>query len=554
MLYPQKDKKDKRRRFRQGSGKEWVMNGEVFSPADIGQIEEKGLTAERVYRQVEMIATGPRYLHVLRPCTRGDGIKVLDREASAGHMNLHEAEARKGRFLKFVPASGAASRMFKSLHRYADKLECTAWSEISAEADRDQKDAKEVVRFINELDRFAFFNEVQEAMQKMGGLPGENGAEKSFAAVLRTVLSEKGLGYGLLPKGLLKFHKYGHCCRTSFEEHLVEAAAYVADGNKKCRIHFTVSREHMDLFLSLYNEVRPYYERRHGVEYDVSFSIQQPSTDTIALNDENEPFRDEKGRLLFRPGGHGALLQNLNDLKGDLVFMKNIDNVAPDHLKPPTVRWKKLMAGYLIQLQGQIFRYLEWLSTTRSGNELFKEIGEFIEGELYIPLSHASVKNWDQATMRAAFYDTLNRPLRVCGMVKNEGEPGGGPFWVQSSDGRVSLQIVESAQINPASRDQAEIWASATHFNPVDIVCGLMDWRGKPFDLTRYVDPQTFLVSRKSSGGKTLKALELPGLWNGAMARWITVFVEIPVETFSPVKTVTDLLRREHQPPEPGES
>jgi hypothetical protein len=268
------------------------------------------------------------------------------------------------------------------------------------------------------------------------------------------------------------------------------------------------------------------------------------------MNDEDEPFRDERGRLLFRPGGHGALLQNLNDLKADVVFMKNIDNVAPDHLKPNTLRWKKLMAGYLIQLQTRIFRYLERLSTPGIENGLLKEIREFIEGELCSPLGHTSIGTAGKEILRALFCDMLNRPLRVCGMVKNEGEPGGGPFWVQTSDGRISLQIVEGAQIDPASREQAEIWASATHFNPVDIVCGLRDWRGNPFDLARYVDPQTFFVSRKSSGGKTLKALELPGLWNGAMARWITVFVEVPVETFSPVKTITDLLRKEHQPPE----
>ncbi len=529
------------------------MNRNLFSPADIEQIEAHGLTAEQVLRQMEILATGPYYLHVLRPCTMGDGIKVLDREPSAGYMNLHETEARKGRFIKFVPASGAASRMLKSLHRYVHKGECATWSDISAEADQGQAAAREVVRFIKELDRFAFFEEVQETIRKMGQPLWGYGPEKSAASVLRTVLSEEGLGYGLLPKGLFKFHKYGGRVRTAFEEHLVEAAAYVADGNRRCRIHFTVSREHMDPFESLFREVRSSYERWHEVKYDVSFSIQQPSTDTIALNDEDKPFRDKRGRLLFRPGGHGALLQNLNDLKADLVFMKNIDNVAPDHLKPTTVRWKKLMAGYLIQLQARIFRYLEWLSTPSTQRSLLQEIRGFIEGELCIPLGHTSVEAAGQETLRALFYDTLNRPLRVCGMVKNEGEPGGGPFWVQAGDGRISLQIVEGAQINPTSRDQAEIWASATHFNPVDIVCGLRDWRSNPFDLVRYVDPQSFFVSRKSSGGKTLKALERPGLWNGAMARWITVFVEVPVETFSPVKTITDLLRKEHQPPEQGE-
>jgi hypothetical protein len=528
------------------------MSPNLFSLADIEQIEAQGLTAEKVFQQMEILAAGPYYIHVLRPCTTGDGIRVLDREASAEYVNLHEMEVLKGRFLKFVPASGAASRMFKSLHRYMDKGKCAPWSDISAEANQGQANAIEVVRFVKELDRFAFFEEVQTAIRKMHEPLGGDRPEKSVAAVLQTVLFEEGLGYALLPKGLLKFHNYGGRARTAFEEHLVEAAAYVADGNRRCRIHFTVSREHMDPFEFLFREVRSSYERRFEVKYDVSFSTQQPSTDTIALNDENEPFRDERGRLLFRPGGHGALLQNLNDLKADLVFMKNIDNVAPDHLKPTTVLWKKLMAGYLIQLQTRIFRYVEWLSSRPTQRSLLQEIRGFIEGELCIPLGHISVETAGHETLRALFYDMLNRPLRVCGMVKNEGEPGGGPFWVQAGDGRISLQIVEGAQINPASREQAEIWASATHFNPVDIVCGLRDWRGHPFDLARYVDPKSFLVSRKSSGGKMLKALERPGLWNGAMARWITVFVEVPVETFSPVKTITDLLRREHQPHEQG--
>jgi len=526
------------------------MNRDRFSPADIEQIESRGMTAEQVLRQMEMLAAGPCYLHVLRPCTLGDGIEVLDREPSAGYVNRHETEARKGRFVKFVPASGAASRMFKSLHRYENR--CAAWSDICAEADRGQADAAEVVRFINNLERFAFFDEVREAVRKMGEPLWEEGFQRSVAAILQTVLSEKGLGYGLLPKGLLKFHKYGGQARTAFEEHLVEAAAYVADGDRGCRIHFTVSPEHLEGFQSLFRAVRSSSERLCEVEYDVTFSIQQPSTDTIALNDENEPFRDEGGRLLFRPGGHGALLQNLNDLRADLVFVKNIDNIVPDHLKPTTLRWKKLMAGYLIQLQTQIFRYLERLSSSPIQDGLLREIRGFINRPLCIPLDHASLDPAGPEALRSLFYDTLNRPLRVCGMVKNEGEPGGGPFWVQAGDGRISLQIVEGAQIDPTSREQAEIWASATHFNPVDMVCGLRDWRGNPFDLAQYVDPQSFLVSRKSSGGRTLKALERPGLWNGSMANWITVFVEVPVETFSPVKTVTDLLRREHQPPEQG--
>lgn len=531
------------------SGKETLMNRDLFSQADIDQIEAHGWTAEQVSRQMEMLAAGPCYLHILRPCTRGDGIKVLDREPSAGYTDLYRAEAHKGRFVKFVPASGAASRMFKSLHCYADKGECATWSQISAEAEQGQTDAREVVRFINGLDRFAFFEEVREATRKMGSPLAVGSPEKHPASVLRAILSEKNLGYGLLPKGLLKFHKYGGRIRTAFEEHLVEAAAYVADGSGKCTIHFTVSQEHLEKFEAIFNAVRSSYEREYEVKYSVSFSTQQPSTDTIALNDENEPFRDERGRLLFRPGGHGALLQNLNGLRADLVFMKNIDNVAPDHLKPATVHWKRLMAGYLVRLQTRIFQYLERLSNPTVDGSLFREVRELIEGELCIPLDPLSLENADQERLRSLFYDTLNRPLRVCGMVENQGEPGGGPFWVRASDGRISLQIVEAAQIDPASPEQAEIWASATHFNPVDIVCGLRDWRGNPFDLGRYVDPQTFLVSRKSSGGRTLKALELPGLWNGAMARWITVFVEVPVETFSPVKTITDLLRREHQPP-----
>jgi hypothetical protein len=346
---------------------------------------------------------------------------------------------------------------------------------------------------------------------------------------------------------LLKFHQYSNGRRTAFEEHLVEAADYVKDAHGLCRLHFTVSSEHQKRFEGLLEEVRHRYEKNYNARFQVDFSLQKRSTDTIAVDIYNQPFREKDGKLLFRPGGHGALIENLNDLKGDIIYIKNIDNVATDRIKGPTFLWKKILAGCLIELQKKIFTYLERLVAQKPDEQFLDEVTDFARERLCL----TPPNSWQRKSIREKrefLLNKLNRPLRVCGMVKNEGEPGGGPFWVEGKDGALSMQIVESAQVDPNSNEQQAIFASGTHFNPVDIVCGVRDYIGDPFDLWNYIDADAVFISQKSKDGRNLKALELPGLWNGAMANWITLFVEVPIITFNPVKTINDLLRKEHQP------
>jgi hypothetical protein len=341
--------------------------------------------------------------------------------------------------------------------------------------------------------------------------------------------------------------KYPEENRTPFEEHLVEAAKYAFNGKDPCTLHFTVSPEHLDRFQDRFNRVGAFFEKTFSVTYDIGFSIQKPSTDTLAVDLENRPFRLDDGRLLFRPGGHGALLENLNDLKGDIVFIKNIDNVVPDYLKTDTYLWKKILGGCLISVQNKIAHFMDRLSSESDSRDLFEKVTGFMEKTLKLRMPPA-VQNAGLETKRNWIVERLDRPVRVCGMVRNTGEPGGGPFWVEDPSGEQTLQIVETAQVDPDDDEQQTILSGATHFNPVDLVCGVRNWQGEPFDLRRFTDPETVFISTKSKDGKELKALEHPGLWNGSMARWISLFVEVPAITFNPVKTVNDLLRKEHQP------
>jgi hypothetical protein len=359
-------------------------------------------------------------------------------------------------------------------------------------------------------------------------------------------LTRRGLNYAWLPKALLKFHTYSGYTRTALEEHLVEAALYVRDARKICRIYFTISEEHESQFRKMISKVRDKYENLFGVQYEIAVTTQHPSTDTISVDMENNPFRDENGEIVFRPGGHGALLKNLNAIDGDIIFIKNIDNVVPDRLKEITVNFKKIVGGYLVQLQDQIFRNLKLLSGSRAEEELLSGVVRFCEEKLFISFPDG-FSNRPISARREYILGILNRPIRVCGMVRNEGEPGGGPFWVEENETR-SLQVVEQSQLDPDSREQNEIWKSSTHFNPVDLVCGIRNSQGEKFDLNLYVNRDAVLISKKSHGSRELKALELPGLWNGSMALWNTIFIEVPTETFNPVKTVEDLLRKPHQP------
>ena len=477
----------------------------MFTEKDLQQIEKHGLTPDAVERQLENFRRGFPFLKVVRAASPGDGVMVVGDAEAAAAVARYEREADRLGIVKFVPASGAATRMFKELFEFVNE----------------GKRGKGIDTLLDNIGRFAFWPELKAVLPP----------DADDKATVRAIVKD-GLGYGQKPKGLVTFHAYPEGARKAVEEHLVEGAVYAA-ARGVARIHFTVSPEHIAGFETLLAEKVPVYEQRFGIRYDISFSVQKPSTDTIAVNPDNTPFRQDDGTLLFRPAGHGALVENLNEIDADLVFIKNIDNVTTDARRGDTVRYKKVLAGVLLDLQGRAFEYLKALEV--GGAEL-EPIAEFIEKQLCVKLP----AEYDSALLRAV----LDRPIRVCGMVRNEGEPGGGPFWVGNPDGTESLQIAESSQIAP---DDLPLMQSATHFNPVDLVCGVRDSKGCKFDLRRYTDPATGFISSKSSGGRDLRAQELPGLWNGAMAKWNTVFVDVPVTTFSPVKVVQDLLRPQHQ-------
>ena len=468
-------------------------------------MEEHGLTPAALETQLKNFREGFPFLPVTRAASCGDGIRVLDAAGIEQAAARYDRAKESLRVVKFVPASGAATRMFKDLFEFV----------------REGRRTAVVGELLANRRRFAFWPELRTII-------GDDADE------LRTVenIVAEGLRYGETPKGLVSFHRYGDEVRKAVEEHLVEGAQYAAAGGE-VKIHFTVSPEHLTRFEALLAEKIPGYESRFGVKYRISFSVQDPSTDTLAVNPDCTPFRRAAGRLVFRPAGHGALIGNLGKIDADIVFVKNIDNVTTDARRSDTVLYKKALAGVLLALQERIFEYLMALEVP--GAEL-EPIAAFIENELCVKLP----KDYGTALLR----QVLDRPIRVCGMVRNEGEPGGGPFWVAGADGLETLQIAESNQIAPEKR---ELMRSATHFNPVDLVCSFRTSKGGRFDLREFVDPATGFISRKSDGGRELLAQELPGLWNGAMARWNTVFVEVPITTFSPVKVVTDLLRPEHQ-------
>ena len=447
--------------------------------------------------------------------------------------------------MKFVPASGAASRMFKSLlsayHRY-EEIKADQ-GQIKLEEDPDFQALKKTIK---DLRRFAFFDDLKSCMTKDDLDIEALLSQADYAPILEYLLTPKGIDIAGLPKGLIPFHQYLDHHRTPFEEHMVEANVYARDKDGVIRLHFTVPETYQDAIKEHIEAAQAHFNLSGG-RYEITYSTQKPSTDTIAVDIDNQPFRDQEGRLLFRPGGHGALLENLNDLKGDITFIKNIDNIVPDRLKSTTYTYKRALGGYLTELQDQIFEYLKRLSRKDLDQAFLNEVFDFINQRLSI-IPPDAVTQGSMGKQVEFLVDRLNRPLRICGIVKNEGEPGGGPFWVEHEDGTLSKQVIESAQVDMHTDVQKEIWQSSTHFSPVDLVCGVRDYSGNPFNLMEYRDPDTGFISIKSKDGRELKALELPGLWNGSMAFWNTVFVEVPVITFNPVKTILDLLRKEHQP------
>lgn len=504
----------------------------MISKADQLFLSKKGISAEQVAEQLKKFKTGFPFLKIEDAATIGKGILNPDEKEIESYLAVWDSYCAAGNaILKFVPASGAASRMFKDLFSF-----------LSAEYDAPTTDFEK--NFFANIEKFAFFADLNATCVKNNSCSVQELIKNgNYKAVVFNLLDFTGMNYGSLPKGLLKFHTYNDDARTSAEEHFVEGALYAAT-NGVVKLHFTVSPNHKALFEELVAERKAYYENLFGVKYDITFSEQKQCTDTIAVDADNAPFR-ENGSLVFRPGGHGALIENLNDIEADVIFIKNIDNVVPDRLKPETVKYKKLLAGILVDRQKKVYEYLRVLD---AGNYTAEQLGEmkaFLQNDLQCV--NTELDAMDNDALAAYLHNKFNRPMRVCGMVKNVGEPGGGPFLAYNQDGTVSLQILESSQIDMNNEAAKSMFENGTHFNPVDLVCAVKNYKGKKFNLPRYVDAQTGFISHKSKNGRELKAMELPGLWNGAMSDWNTIFVEVPLVTFNPVKTVNDLLREVHQ-------
>ena len=524
----------------------------MFTKEDKVQIEQRGSTVQTAQQQVERFKKGFPWMKIVAPATPEKGIQVLDDEAVAAAVNYYETAQINGK-CKFVPASGAASRMFKDLFSGLDALN----------AGKELPDDAPAAKFVDQIKSFAFYTPE---------LFGEEVCKcpEYRKSVLARTLTDEGLGYGSKPKGVLKFHKYADGeIRTAFAEHLVEAQNYMKNEDGTANLVVTISPEHQQLFEEVYASVKEEYEAKYGVKYNITFTFQDKATDTIAVDVENKPFRTETDSLLFRPAGHGALIYNLNKLQEEVVSIKNIDNVANERLLPETATWKKVLLGKALELRDTLHGYLRELDI-RTGDyitdlrvdvpaygkigdedvyqrpevqELCDEIEAYLKNVLCVEMPQAETCRDRVQALRAK----LNRPVRVAGMVKNQGEPGGGPFIIAEKDGSTSLQVLESVQINMSDDHARNALASATHFNPVDIVCCLHDYKGESFDLLKYVDEDAGFISSKSYQGRELKALELPGLWNGAMSNWNTLFVEVPLATFNPVKVVLDLLRPAHQ-------
>ena len=505
----------------------------MLTQNDLELLSKKGISLAQIEEQLSFFEKGFPYLPIVASASIEKGIMQIAETEQSSYLDEWNAYLEKDkRILKFVPASGAASRMFKDLYEFL-------------EADYNIPTTSFEKKFFEGIEKFAFYKQLDNACLKNEHKNiSQLIADNSYKVVVKNLLLPSGLNYGQLPKGLLEFHNYPENPRTAMEEHLVEGAMYSCNAAKKVNVHFTVSPEHRELFETLTNEKIPVYEKKFNVKYDVSFSEQKSSTDTLAADENNQPFRDGD-KLLFRPGGHGALIENLNDVNADIVFIKNIDNVVPDSFKSVTVQYKKLIAGVLVYLQKKIFGYLDLIESGKYTHSQLVEMIYFLQNDLFI--KNPETKVLEDAELVLYIKSKLDRPLRVCGMVKNEGEPGGGPFLTVNPDGTISLQILESSQIDLKNPQTKTLFEKGTHFNPVDLVCSLKNNKGKSYSLPKYIDKNTGFISFKSKNGKELKALELPGLWNGAMSDWNTVFVEVPIETFNPVKTVNDLLREEHQ-------
>lgn len=503
-----------------------------FTAEDLQQIKAHGLTKSQVQDQLQIFENGIPYAHLEAAATLGNGIQKLSKTEREHYSAVYNTSNRET--VKFIPASGAATRMFKLLIQFFKEIDsgkCNEVDHLLLTSDFDDLNP-----FFDQIKDFPFYKIVEAQLQKnKPDYPSLSADEKACAFVKYMLYN---MNYAALPKGLIPFHQYTDKTTTPFEEHFYETSEY-AERNGQARLHFSVAEEHLDNFKRKFKAIKPRLDREIGVEFDIDYSFQDKSTDTIAVDSENQPFRDKEGRLFFRPGGHGTLIRNLNAIDADIVFIKNVDNVVPQEDLSTVVEYKKALAGLLITMQEEIFTLLTDLDESGFSKNLKKRAEK-----LALDYFHQD-RNFGSKAAIKSFFD---RPLRVCGMVKNEGQPGGGPFWVKEEDAINSLQIVEGAQIDTSDNEQAQILQNATHFNPVDLVCGLKDYKGNKFDLQEFINPNEGFISKKSKEGRELKALEWPGLWNGAMAYWNTIFAEVPLETFNPVKTVTDLLKPGHQP------
>lgn len=522
------------------------MSAETFTPADYEQMERLGISVAEVERQLSIFRKGVPPLQLEKPCTVDDGIERLNSDQQADLIARWQEASAKGRLSEFVPASGAATRMFAFLYRVRKELPRITRADIEAGAAREDGDYQDFQKFIASLDRFAFVEPLREAMAQASISLDERVTSGEYTKIVDFLLQPEGLDFGSMPKALIPFHRYPDQLRTPVEEHLVEVIHTVADGSPHCRLHFTVAPEIEQAVVKHGRQAAIEYGEHFGVHYELTFSVQSPATNTLAVDLDNRPFRRGDGSLLFRPGGHGALLENLNRLQGDVVFIKNIDNVVTDSQRDPVVHYQKVLAGRLLELQDKVFHYVKLLSIGPLRVRDQEEIADFVSNGLKA-ISEEELSRLTEEERLSRIFRALNRPLRVCGMVINRGEPGGGPFWVREPSGRLSLQIVEGSQVDDTSLEQVDIFESSTHFNPVNLVCGLRDFQGRPLDLFQYVNPLAVFIARKTEEGREVKALERPGLWNGGMAYWNTIFVEIPEETFNPVKTINDLLRGGHQ-------
>jgi hypothetical protein len=509
----------------------------MISENELKALAERGISAEKVQDQIATFKKGIPFVNLKGAAVVGNGILKFTEESAKDPVDTFENAKNDLDLLKFVPASGAASRMFKALFNFLDVYDFTSES-LEEYIERTNDSAIE--RFSNGLSDFPFYEIVTS---RITDKPSSKG-EEVFLFV-KELLGKEALNYGFYPKGLLPFHNYGSHVETPFEEHLKEGASY-AKAKNKAKLHFTISEQHTEMFADEFKKANGRVSANTHTEFHVGYSNQKPSTDTIAVNMDDTPFRDADGSLLFRPGGHGALIENLNEQDADIVFIKNIDNVVVPEQADDVTYSKKMLAGVLLNVQKKAFAYAKALESDEISEGLLDEITEFAMNELNVRFS----SNFVDATSsekKNILKEKINRPIRVCGMVKNEGEPGGGPFWITDSNGSISLQIIESAQIDKSDEDQMDILKNSTHFNPVDLVCGIRNHKGEKYDLIDFVDHKQGFITEKTKDGKALKALELPGLWNGAMAFWNTIFVEVALETFNPVKTVNDLLKSTHQ-------